>query len=125
MSSRTAIVLLLLMCIPAAQAQKPVLAGEQQVHDSVMIAIHRDFAEGLWAEEMTTGDLHGDATLEMVIDEKGRCESVRVVESDLPIAWKNAVKDQWFDRRFAFKLAKYHKEKITLHLRFPPTMTNN
>lgn len=125
MSSRTAILLLFLWCIAAAHAQKPVLAGEQQVHDSVMISIHRDFAGGLWAEEMTTGDLHGDATLEMVIDEKGRCESVRMVESDLPIAWKNAVKDQWFDRRFPFKLAKYHKEKITLHLRFPPTMTNN
>ncbi|MBK8499068.1 MAG: hypothetical protein IPL52_09675 [Flavobacteriales bacterium] len=125
MSTCNAILLLFLACAPATQAQKPVLAGEQQVHDSVMIAIHREFAEGLWAEDMASGALKGYAVLEMVIDDKGRSESVRVVESDLPIAWKNVVKDQWFDRRYAFKLAKYHKEKVTIHLQFPRTMPSN
>lgn len=103
----------------ASNAQRPVLAGAQQVRDSVLAAISRDFAEGLWAGQMASGELAGSAELEMVIDEKGRCESVRLVSSDLPIAWKNAVKDQWFDRRFEFKLAKYHKETITIQLRFP------
>lgn len=100
-------------------AQKPVLHDSAAVHDSVTAAITHDLGKGLWAEERANGALRGTATLEMVIDDKGRCESVRVVESDLPITWKNAVKDQWFDRRFDFKLAKYHKERITVNLRFP------
>lgn len=100
-------------------AQKPVLHDAAAVHDSVTAAITRDLSKGLWAEERASGALRGTAMLEMVIDDKGRCESVRMVESDLPITWKNAVKDQWFDRRFDFKLAKYHKERITVNLQFP------
>lgn len=116
---RSFITILLLVGAATALAQRPLLVGQQVVHDSVMAAISRDLAAELWAEEMASGTLKGYANLEMVIDEKGRCESVRVVESDLPISWKNVVKDQWFDRRFDFKLAKYHKEKIMIRLRFP------
>lgn len=122
---RTLLSLLLFACTTGLFAQRPELAGETPVHDSVMAAIGRDFAEGLWAEEMTSGSLKGHALLEMIIDDKGRCESVRMVESDLPISWKNAVKDQWFDRRFAFKLAKYHKQKISIQLQFPRTTPSN
>lgn len=107
-----------LLC-SALLAQKPILNDAATVRDSVTATIARDLGEGLWAEQRASGELKGNAVLEMVIDDKGRCESVRMVESDLPIAWKNAVKDQWFDRRFAFKLAKYHKERITVELRFP------
>lgn len=110
--------LLLFAITTTAVAQRPELAGTV-VRDSVLATLHRDLAEGLWAEERTSGELKGNARLELVIDDKGRCESVRMVESDLPIAWKNRVKDQWFDRRFDFKLAKHHKEKITVELQFP------
>ncbi|MBL0128489.1 MAG: hypothetical protein IPP83_13775 [Flavobacteriales bacterium] len=100
-------------------AQRPVLNDAEVVRDSVQTAITRDRAEGLWAEVIASGDLKGSAVLDMVIDDKGRCESVLIRESDLPIKWKNAVKDQWFDRRFAFKLAKNHKQKISITLQFP------
>ncbi len=109
---------LILAIAATASAQRPELAGSV-VRDSVLAAMHRDLTEGLWAEQRAAGELKGRAQLEMVIDDKGRCESVRMVESDLPIAWKNRVKDQWFDHRFDLKLAKHHKEKITLELRFP------
>lgn len=108
----------LIACV-AVSGQRIELAGPA-VRDSVAAVIRRDFAEGLWAGQMASGDLKGHATLDMVIDDKGRCESVLLTDSDLPIPWKNAVKDQWFDRRFPFKLAKYHKEKITIELHFPP-----
>lgn len=122
---RTPITLILLVSAITLCAQRPELVGETMIHDSVMAAVGRDFTEGLWAEEMTSGSLKGHALLEMIIDDKGRCESVRLVESDLPIAWKNTVKDQWFDRRFAFKLAKYHKQKISIQLQFPRTMPSS
>jgi hypothetical protein len=117
---RNTLLIICTMLAIAVKAQRPELAGAA-VRDSVMAAIQRDLAEGLWAEQMAAGELKGHATLDMVIDDKGRCESVILTDSDLPIAWKNAVKDQWFDRRFAFKLAKYHKEKITVQLQFPPS----
>jgi len=118
MNTRILLLLSALLTALHMKAQRPELAGAA-VRDSVMAAIQRDLAEGLWAEERANGGLKGTAELEMVIDDKGRCESVRMVQSDLSIPWKNAVKDQWFDRRFDLKLAKHHKEKITIHLRFP------
>ncbi len=121
---RAALISMALLIGTPLLAQKPLLHDAATVRDSVMATIARDLAEGLWAEERANGALKGLAVLEMVIDEKGRCESVRMVESDLPITWKNVVKDQWFDRRFPFKLAKYHKERITVELRFPWHQTN-
>ena len=100
-------------------AQRVELLENEVVRDSVWAAIQRERAEGLWAEAIASGELKGMAALEMVIDDKGRVESVFVRESELPIKWKNAVKDQWFDRRFNFKLPKGHKEKITIQLQFP------
>lgn len=102
-----------------AMAQRPELSGADQVRDSVLAVIGRERAAGLWAEPIASGELHGSATLDMVIDDRGRVESTFLRESDLPVEWKNAVKDQWFDRRLHFKLAKYHKEKITITLTFP------
>lgn len=106
-------------CIHAVMAQRPELYDNVAVKDSMVSTIARDRAEGLWAEPIAGGELKGSAVLDMVIDDKGRVESVFVKESDLPIAWKNAVKDQWYDRRLGFKLPKGHKEKITLELHFP------
>ena len=66
----------------------------------------RERALGLWAEALASGQLAGSATLDLVIDDKGRVRKRIVKESDLPIAWKNTVKDQWYDRRYGFKLAE-------------------
>lgn len=119
MNLRASFILFFCAAAVVTNGQRPELADAGTVRDSVLAQIGRDRAEGLWNEALASGELHGSATLDMVIDDKGRCESVFVVESDLPVKWKNAVKDQWFDRRFNFKLAKYHKEKITITLRFP------
>ncbi len=102
-----------------ATAQRVEIYENNVVRDSVWAGIQLDRAEGLWAEAIASGELKGSAVLDMVIDDKGRVESVFVHESDLPIPWKNAVKDQWFDRRFNFKLPKGHKEKITITVQFP------
>ena len=56
---RALITLSIALSTASALAQRPLLAGEQVVRDSVMAAITRDFAEGLWAEEMATGALKG------------------------------------------------------------------
>ncbi len=111
--------LLLLASNRAATAQRVELYDNAAVRDSMLATITRDRAEGLWAEAIAAGELRGTAVLDLVIDDKGRVESVFLKESDLPIAWKNAVKDQWYDRRLGFKLPKGHKEKITLELQFP------
>ena len=79
----------------------------------------RERTAGLWSEALASGDLHGSATLDLVIEDKGRVQSVFVRESDLPIAWKNAVKDHWYEHRFGFRLPKGHTEKITITLQFP------
>jgi hypothetical protein len=109
----------------SAVAQRPLVEGPEGVRARVLATIHQDFAEGLWAAPFASGELRGSAVLDMVIDAKGRCESVFMVQSDLPIVWKNAVKDQWYDRRFDLKLPKGRKEKVRIDLRLPPPISTN
>lgn len=114
-----------LLCITCAliarptAAQRPELHDNAAVKDSLAATIARDRAEGLWSDAIATGELKGRTVLDLVVDDKGRVESVFVKESDLSIAWKNAVKDQWYDRRLGFKLPRGHKEHVTLELHFP------
>ncbi|HRH37763.1 MAG TPA: hypothetical protein PK760_05430 [Flavobacteriales bacterium] len=115
------VLLVALLCLLGllSVAQSSKIHENGVVKDSVSASIKRELMDGLWAEAINAGELVGSITLDMVIDDKGRVESVFVKESDLPVNWKNAIKDRWFDRRFAFKLPKGHKEKIDITLQFP------
>ena len=104
---------------PVASAQRVELYDNALVRDSVLADFARERAAGLWSEALASGELHGSATLDLVIADKGRVQSAFVKESDLPIAWKNTVKNHWYDRRYGFRLPKGHTEKITIELHFP------
>ena len=110
---------LAILCVSSARGQRPELYDNAVVQDSARNAIARDLHEGLWSEAIASGELSGEVLLELTIEDKGRVETVFIPSSTLPINWKNKVKDQWMDHRFAFKLPKGHKETVTAPLHFP------
>ncbi len=110
---------LAILCTSSALGQRPELYDNAVVQDSARKAIALDLREGLWSEAIASGELSGEILLELTIEDKGRVETVFVPSSTLPINWKNKVKDQWMDHRFAFKLPKGHKETVTVPLHFP------
>jgi hypothetical protein len=107
------------LCDSPVRGQRPELYDNAVVQDSARKAIAHDLGEGLWSEAIANGELAGEIVLELTIEDKGRVETVFVPSSSLPINWKNKVKDQWMDHRFAFKLPKGHKETVTVPLHFP------
>ena len=113
------IVALAFLCASPALGQRPELYDNAVVQDSARKAVALDLREGLWNEAIASGELIGDILLELTIEDKGRVETVFVPSSTLPVNWKNMVKDQWMDHRFAFKLPKGHKETVTVPLHFP------
>lgn len=107
------------LCDSPVHGQRPELYDNAVVQDSARKAIAQDLAEGLWSEAIANGELAGEIVLELTIEDKGRVETVFVPSSTVAINWKNRIKDQWMDHRFAFKLPKGHKETVTVPLHFP------
>lgn len=112
--------LFLLLLAPAiALAQRPELRDSELIRDSVSAALHRELADGLWANAIAAGELKGNIVMDMVVEEKGRVETVFTSSYTVPVSWKNIIQDYWIDHRFGFKLPKGHKEKVTIELTFP------
>lgn len=105
--------------LTTSHAQRTELYDNRVVRDSVQKQIEREMAAGLWSADIASGRLKGSITLRITVDTKGRATSVFVPESDLPINWKNAVKDHWYDHRFDLRLPKGHTEQVEIALHFP------
>lgn len=119
MIKRVLLPCLLLMASVPALAQRPELREHDLVRDSVNAALHRELADGLWANAIAAGDLKGNIVMDMVVEEKGRVETVFTSSYTVPVGWKNIIQDQWINHRFGFKLPKGRKEKVTIELNFP------
>lgn len=102
-----------------ARAQRMELYDNAVVRDSVDRQIHRELDGGLWRAEISSGALNGTIALRITVDAKGRAITVFVPASTLPIAWKNTVKDHWYDHRFDLRLPKGHTEQVEIALHFP------
>lgn len=113
------LLVLAFLCDTPAHGQRPELYDNAVVQDSARKAIANDLREGLWREAIASGELVGELVLELTIEDKGRVETVFVPSATVAINWKNKIKDQWMDHRFAFKLPKGHKETVTVPLHFP------
>lgn len=119
MSMRTFLSALFTTMLVAAQAQRTELYDNAIVRDSIDTQIRRELAAGLWSADVASGKLNGSITLRITVDAKGRATSVFVPECTLPIAWKNTVKDHWYDHRFDLRLPKGHTEQVEIALHFP------
>lgn len=119
MKTRMLLTALFAAALTAAQAQRTELYDNAIVRDSIAAQIHRELAVGLWQAERTSGALNGSITLRITVDAKGRATSVFVPECTLPIAWKNTMKDHWYDHRFDLRLPKGHTEQVEIALHFP------
>lgn len=120
MRIRTPILLTFVLLLAGnARAQRAELYDNAVVRDSVDHQIHRELDGGLWRAEISSGALNGTIALRITVDAKGRVISVFVPASTLPIAWKNTVKDHWYDHRFDLRLPKGHTEQVDIPLHFP------
>jgi hypothetical protein len=118
MNARIHIALLSALAFNGANAQRAGIYDNAVVRDSVEKQIHRELAAGLWSAEISSGSLTGDITLRITVDAKGRAISVFVPENTLPVNWRNAVKDRWYDHRFDLRLPKGHTEQVDVALHF-------
>lgn len=112
--------LALLFALPAVAQRKVELNSQADVDQAVAQALVHAKAEGELARLAAEPGLAGSFTVDITVDDKGRTETVFMVESTIPsVPARNRVKECLTAIRYDFKVPKDKRFKTRQTLAFP------